>query len=323
MNSRGLKVTRRSFLKAAAAGVASTLLATPLSEASAEVADSASSYAILYDSTKCIGCNSCVIACKVWNGKVGGKYPFLMEDVKGPQEPPENPMPDVHHFIVIDRLYGLRHHDSRAVFMRRSCMHCVEPPCMYVCPTGAIFQYRGVNLTDFTRCFGCQYCVVACPYKARAFYEEWGVPVKCWMCLDRVEKGLEPACVAVCPVRALYFDRRDRVLAKLHERIEELRSEGSQVYVWGATREELGSRAELTATGDLATNVIVLSDVPFSELGFPEHEMLTPPPRALPKLLVERGGLAIFGGGAFLFLSFALWRRSRILKAKVKEIPRG
>jgi len=322
MTSQVDKIGRRDFLKVIAGGAAASFL-LPVREAAAEGLATSGFYAILYDSTKCIGCNSCVIACKLWNGKTGGQYPFLLEDVKGPQEPPEKPRPDVHHFIVIDRFYDLRHHDGKAVFMRRSCMHCIEPPCMYVCPTKAIYQYKGINLTDYSRCFGCQYCVVACPYKARAFYEEWGVPVKCWMCLDRIEEGLAPACVSVCPVRALYFDRRDKVLAKLHERIEELQSEGRQVFVWGATKEELGSKGELSATGDLGTNVIVISDVPFERLSFPEREMLTPPPEALPKMLMERGGLALFGGGAFAFLSFALWRRSRILKAKVKEIPRG
>ncbi|PCN49800.1 hypothetical protein B6U99_07850 [Candidatus Geothermarchaeota archaeon ex4572_27] len=249
-------------------------------------------YTMLYDSTKCIGCNSCVIACKLWNGKLGGAFPFLLEDIRGPQEPPTMPRPDVHHFVVIDRFYGLQHYDGKAVFMRRSCMHCQEPPCMYVCPTGAIYQYNGVNLTDFNRCFGCQYCVVACPYKARAFHEGWGVPVKCWMCLDRVERGLPPACVSVCPVRALDFGRRSDVLRRARRRVEELRGEGRTVYVWGASSDELGSSGGTSATGDVRTNVVIISDVPFEELSFPEREMLTPAPKAYPKLLIERGGLA-------------------------------
>ncbi|GEM_PF-427746 len=314
---------RRTFLKAIAGGAIASLL--PASEALQHngQADRSDYYAILYDSTKCIGCNSCVIACKLWNGKLGGRFPFLVEDLKGPQEPPEKPRPDVHHFMVIDRFYNLRHYDGRAVFMRRSCMHCLEPPCMYVCPTKAIYQYKGINLTDFSRCFGCQYCVVACPYKARAFYDEWGVPVKCWMCLDRVEEGLAPACVSVCPVRALTFGSRNEILMKVRERVKELQGEGRRVYVWGATEEELGSQGEISVTREFGTNVIVISDVPFEEVDYPEPEMLVPAPKGYPKMLMERGGLAIFGGGAFIFLAFALWRRSRIIKAKIKEIPRG
>ncbi|MCX8205402.1 MAG: 4Fe-4S binding protein, partial [Candidatus Nezhaarchaeota archaeon] len=186
----------------------------------------------------------------------------------------------------------------------------VEPPCMYVCPTNAIYQSNGVNLTDFTKCFGCQYCIVACPYGARVPYKEKGVPINCWMCMDRIEKKLAPACVSVCPTGALDFGRRRDMVERANRRARELRDLGREAYVWGV-EEEYG------------TNVILVSDVSFEELGgFPEPEMRIPAPKALPKLLIERGGLAIFGGAALIFLSFVLWRRARIIKAKVKEIPR-
>jgi len=307
------RLTRRDFLKVFGGGVAASFMGLSSPQMSSSGTSSASeTYAMLYDNTKCIGCNACVVACRLWNGRLGGRFPFLLEDRIGPQEPPEEPKIDEHHFLVIVPHPELRHQDGRGVFQRRSCMHCVEPPCLYVCPTNAIYQYKGINLTDYDRCFGCQYCVIACPYKARVFYEGegWGVPVKCWFCLDRLEQGLYPACVSVCPVGALDFGTRDEMVAKAYARCDELRAEGREAYVWGAGEEH-------------GTNVIFVSDVPFEELGLPEPEMRVPAPEAYPKLFLERGGLATFGGAALIFLSFALWRRSRIIKAKVKEIPRG
>jgi formate dehydrogenase iron-sulfur subunit len=280
-------------------------------------------YSILFDNTKCIGCNSCVVACRLWNGRGGlaklpvrasarGEAletvgPVLLEGEVGPKSPPSAPKIDKHHLMVIEPHPEFK---GRAVFQRRSCMHCVDPPCMYVCPTRAIYQANGVNLTDFTKCFGCQYCVVACPYRARAFYEEKGIPIKCWMCLDRIEQGLAPACVSVCPTGALDFGRRADIVAKARKRAGELRATGKEAYVWGDGEKH-------------GTNVIFVSDVPFEKIGgFPEPEMLVTAPEALPELLVQRGGLALFGGAALIFLGFILWRRARIVKAKIKEVPR-
>ncbi|MEM4699930.1 MAG: 4Fe-4S dicluster domain-containing protein [Candidatus Nezhaarchaeales archaeon] len=324
-----MPLSRRSFLKlvplvAAAAAVNAGAIETPFDLK--DRYDHYFNYSILFDNTRCIGCNSCVVACRLWNGSHGfseqpvrvtaaGRVletigPVLLEGKVGPTEPPSPPRLDKHHLLVIEPHPELRASRGRAVFQRRSCMHCVDPPCMYVCPTGAIYQSNGVNLTDFTKCFGCQYCVVACPYGARVFYKEKGVPIKCWMCMDRLEQGLAPACVSVCPTGALDFGRRGEIVEKANSRARELRKMGRDAYIWGAEEKH-------------GTNVIFVSDVPFEEIGgFPEPEMRVPAPEAMPRLLVERGGIAIFTGAAFAFLSFALWRRAKIIKAKIKEIPR-
>ncbi len=337
---RDLKISRRTFLKTLCGTAAASTLAATIDVHEAIGGETRENYyAILFDNTRCIGCNSCVIACRLWNGEQGlSKQPVKLsptgevEEVIGPillegkvesTEPPEMPKLDEHHLLVIEPRHEFKSKVGRTVFQRRSCMHCLEPPCMYVCPTGAIYQERGVNLTDFTRCFGCQYCVVACPYKARVFSEEKGVPIKCWMCYDRLEQGLAPACVSVCPVGALDFGARSEILSKVRSRVRELQEAGKEVYVWGATADELGDLSGVTATKELGSGVIMISDVSFKDLGYPEAEMLIPAPKAYPKLLVERGGLAIFGGAALIFLGFVLWRRGRIVRAKIKEIPRG
>ena len=206
------RLTRRDFLKLAASTAAAATALEPRSVMPAPQGRAANHYAILFDNTKCIGCAACVVACRLWNGRHGfaeqpvrvsasGEVletigPVLLGGEVEPTEPPSTPKLDEHHLLVIEPHPELKETVGRSVFQRRSCMHCVEPPCMYVCPTSAIYQLNGVNLTDYTRCFGCQYCVIACPYKARVFYEEKGVPIKCWMCEDRIEQGLAPACVS-------------------------------------------------------------------------------------------------------------------------------
>jgi tetrathionate reductase subunit B len=126
---------------------------------------------------RCIDCRACMIACQVenrvpldkhrnWVGHVGptGKFPVL----------------------------GLR-------FEPGNCMHCENPPCMRVCPTGATYQREdGLVLVDFDKCIGCRYCIEACPYDARYLDPERGVVDKCTFCVHRLDAGQPPACVETC-----------------------------------------------------------------------------------------------------------------------------
>jgi Fe-S-cluster-containing dehydrogenase component len=110
------------------------------------------------------------------------------------------------------------------------CNHCQEPPCLRICPTGATYQREdGVVLIDYNKCAGCKACVTACPYGSRFYvdeirsyfgiltpYEEVGyqkhqkgVTEKCTFCVDRVDKGLEPACVETCPTSCRHFGDLD------------------------------------------------------------------------------------------------------------------
>jgi Fe-S-cluster-containing dehydrogenase component len=86
------------------------------------------------------------------------------------------------------------------------CNHCDDPPCVYCCPCGAshIHELGGVVLVDKDLCSGCKACIAACPYDARFIHPD-GYADKCTFCIHRVEKGLEPACVAVCPAHCMYF----------------------------------------------------------------------------------------------------------------------
>jgi len=162
-------------------------------------------WGVVIDLKRCTGCQSCTMSCKLENGtppgifwtrvleKEEGKYPFAYK-----------------------------------VFLPIRCNHCSNAPCVSVCPTGASYQRETDNvvLVDQDKCIGCHSCVVACPYQARFIpmdtkgyygeqhtayesvsYRKWqvGTAQKCTLCVERLDRGLKPACVETCPARTLTF----------------------------------------------------------------------------------------------------------------------
>lgn len=163
-------------------------------------------YGMVIDLQTCMGCNACVAACSEENQTPywDGLFRTHVEDI------PFGVFPDVGR-----------------VLLPRLCMHCEDPPCVQVCPTGASHQTEdGIVLVDQDKCMGCGYCIVACPFGARYRYEkdmikeareiygadtEHRVPHvdKCTFCVHRVEEGREPACVETCPAHARIFGDLD------------------------------------------------------------------------------------------------------------------
>lgn len=140
-------------------------------------------YAMVIDTTLCIGCGDCVVACKTEN------------------EVPEGLTRD----WVTERVTG-SFPDLKQQFRSERCNHCSNAPCVTACPTGASFidPESNVTLVDPGLCTGCKSCIAACPYDARFVMPE-GYVSKCTFCLHRVREGLEPACVAACPTRCMHF----------------------------------------------------------------------------------------------------------------------
>lgn len=140
-------------------------------------------YAMVIDTTLCIGCGDCVVACKTENLVPDGySRDWVGEEVRG------------------------RFPDLAVTYRSERCNHCAHPPCVYACPTGASFvdEESNVTLVDPSLCTGCKSCIAACPYDARFVMPE-GYVSKCTFCLHRVREGLAPACVAVCPTRCMHF----------------------------------------------------------------------------------------------------------------------
>jgi len=141
-------------------------------------------YALIVNTEDCIGCNACEVACKQeHNLPTGPRWIRVYPD--GPR--------------VIDGKLQLRY----AVV---HCTHCDCPPCIDVCTVEAITRRGdGIVLIDEELCTGCEDCIESCPLGAMLFDEEKKVAQKCDLCVDRLDSGLQPACVAACPSHCIYL----------------------------------------------------------------------------------------------------------------------
>ena len=169
-------------------------------------------YSYVIDLHKCIGCGSCVQACKQENDVPTGFYRTWVERYqKGAGS---------EHAHIDSPNGGLRGFPastagvsgvSKAYFVPKMCNHCSEAPCVQVCPFGASYKSPdGVMLVDKKRCMACGYCVQACPYASRWINPVTHIADKCTWCYHRTTKGLKPACVQACPTGTRVFgDVRD------------------------------------------------------------------------------------------------------------------
>jgi Fe-S-cluster-containing dehydrogenase component len=162
---------------------------------------------LVIDLDICVGCHACATACKEWN--TGGHMAPL---------PDFNPAGEGAYGVWFNRIHsfeeeGAEGEGARTVHFPRSCLHCEEPACVTVCPTGASYKRAedGIVLVNEDLCIGCKLCSWACPYGAREFDADDGVMKKCTLCIDRIynehlpAEEQRPACVMVCPVNARHF----------------------------------------------------------------------------------------------------------------------
>lgn len=145
-----------------------------------------------FDATQCTGCKACQVACKdKWDLPIGVNWRRVAEYAGGGWV--TNPDGTFAHSVFV-------------YYTSIACNHCDNPLCKEVCPTTAIEQREdGIVQIDADKCIGCRYCEWACPYDAPQFDEDEGVMTKCNFCVDFIDAGLPPACVAACPSRALNF----------------------------------------------------------------------------------------------------------------------
>ncbi len=166
-------------------------------------------WGMVIDLRKCIGCQACTVACKAENLTPRGVFWNRVLKVENGKYP-----------------------NVTRLFLPLHCMHCEDPPCVAACPTGASYKRPdGIVMINYDKCIGCKYCIPACPYAVRTYIDEpkphfpngglsqieqyrngehrTGVVEKCTFCVQRLDNGLEPACVQTCPPNAIRFGDLD------------------------------------------------------------------------------------------------------------------
>ena len=190
--------------------------------------------AFLTDTTLCIGCKACEVACKEWNQVPSDGFAFTGFSY-------DNTVSLGHstwrHVKFIERLTGAsapadgsagyRSNAFRWDFSSDVCKHCEHAGCLEACPTGSIVrtEFGGVFVQPDV-CNGCGYCVVTCPFGVIDRRPDDGRAFKCTFCYDRQKAGLTPACAAACPTESILFGDLDELREKAHARTADLAARG-------------------------------------------------------------------------------------------------
>jgi len=207
---------------------------------------------MLYDNTICTGCKACMAACSEANGlppdtALSGGLWHMPADLDSKTK-------------NIIKLYQ-EPSGTGFAYVKKQCMHCLDPACVTGCPFGALEKNQwGAVTWDASRCIGCRFCEVACPFDVPKFeWDRWNPKiVKCEFCFDqRLKQNREPACTAVCPTGAVVFGKRVDLLARAKERIAASPDKYFEARVYG----------EHEAGG---TQVLYLSNVAFEKIGLPK-----------------------------------------------------
>ncbi len=252
-----MEITRRAALTKIATGTAAVVATGAVGSvalsgvAEADEIKKAPTHAVsmLYDTTRCVGCKSCVAACAEANKMERDKRdPLYLAPV------------DLNSFSKnIIKLYKPSETGVYS-YVKAQCMHCVDPACVAGCTFHGLQKDAKTGVVTWTSnlCIGCRYCEISCPYGVPKFQWEGYNPkiVKCEFCKPRLEQGQGPACTSVCPTHAVVYGTREQLLAEAKRRIEEHPNKYFENRVFG---EEDGG----------GTQVLYLSHVPFDKIGLP------------------------------------------------------
>jgi formate dehydrogenase iron-sulfur subunit len=248
----------------------------------------------LIDTSTCIGCKACEVACQEWNdlapeaGGATGTYQTV---------------PD-----MTARFWNLirfnEHEDEgglRWLMRKDQCMHCTEPGCLIACPApGAIVQYAN-GIVDFqqSECIGCGYCITGCPFNVPKFATDTRRVYKCTLCVDRVSNGLQPACVKACPTSCLQFGTKDDMRRIAERRVDQLKANG---FAQAAVYDPPG------VGGTSVVTVLAFGDRP-DLYGLPKNPTVPLAVRVWKGPLKWTGNFAIIGGLLAAVLHFVRFGR--------------
>lgn len=301
---------RRDFLKLTVGATAATagIGLSKIAEANAPRKEDLKAHVgCLIDTTLCIGCRKCEEACNRSNHLPQPEKPFTDRSVFR-----EKRRMDDSKFTVVNSYGGNPSPDQvdlKDTYVKFQCMHCLDPACVSACLVGALTKTKdGAVVYDKSRCMGCRYCMVACPFGVPAY--EYLDPItprvrKCTYCVDEQKKtGARPACAAACPVEAIVFGGREDLIRLARERIEK-RPDRYIDHVYG--EKEVGGTAWMYLAGR-----------PFEEIG-----LLKLPENAPPRLTESiQHGIFQYAAAPLLFyggLAGIMWFTSRRKKVKKGE----
>ncbi|HET9142246.1 4Fe-4S dicluster domain-containing protein [Actinophytocola sp.] len=191
-------------------------------------------YGFFTDTSVCIGCKACEVACKQWN-QLPGNEPVFGDgyDNTGTLD-----AQNWRHVAFIDNVPDQTAGPGAGkawLMMSDVCKHCQQASCLEVCPTGAIIrtEFDSVYIQPDV-CNGCRDCIAACPYDVIEMDKAKGVAQKCTLCYDRLQGNLEPACAKACPTDSIQFGPVDELRAAAQQRVSDLHDQGvTQARLYG------------------------------------------------------------------------------------------
>jgi formate dehydrogenase iron-sulfur subunit len=239
------------------------------------------------DTTVCIGCKACEVACKQWNQLPSDGFNFSGNSYDNTNELSATTWRHVKfieqfshesssnlvsgNLTSLDQLVSLETVSNesllnRWLMMSDHCKHCVAAPCHQACPTGAIVQNEFQNIyIQADICNGCSCCIAACPFGVITRSDMGGHSHKCTLCYDRQRDGLEPACAKACPTQSIHFGPVDELREQARKRVEQLHQRGvPQAYLYGDVPSETYSEMHSFYLLVDRPSIYGLPDAPFN-----------------------------------------------------------
>ena len=182
------------------------------------------------DTTLCIGCKACEVACKEWNQLPEDGYDFTGMSYDNTQQLSGTTW---RHVAFVEQFDEAKN-QNRWLMESDVCKHCTHAGCLDVCPTGALFRSEfGTVVLQEDICNGCGYCVVACPFGVITERQDLHVMGKCTLCYDRLKVGEKPACAKACPTESIQFGAVDELRERAEKRLENVqnRFDGARLYL--------------------------------------------------------------------------------------------
>ncbi len=279
-----MNLERRDFLKVLSVGALSVGNVTSVF-ADIRKTLSPDAVGILYDGTICIGCKACEAACKQYNDmppesgnlEKSNGVEGIWDESYDMSEKTLNKIKLYEHGDASQR----NREENGFAFVKRACMHCVDPDCVSACPVTALTKNEVTGIVEYNKdaCIGCRYCMVACPYNVPKFEYAEALPViqKCELCGHRQAVGDIPACCEFCPTGASLFGKVTDLLDEARKRVKLV---AGSSYDYPMRSLDSGDDSSKTVAPYInyiygekeggGTQYLLLSAIPFSKLGLPE-----------------------------------------------------